>query len=74
MKIEMSDDEALVLFEWLARLDDKAAFPVEDEAEEQVLWKIHGQLEKVLREPFLANYRELVSAARERVKAAFGAG
>lgn len=72
MKLELSDDEALVLFEWLARLDEKNALPVEDEAEEQVLWKIHGQLEKVLREPFAMNYRELVAAARVRIKRQWG--
>ena len=74
MKLELTDDQALVLFEWLARLDEQDAFPVEDPAEEQVLWCLHGQLEKTLSEPFRANYRELVQQARSRVKASFGSG
>ncbi len=74
MKLELTDDQALVLFEWLARLDEREAFPVEDPAEEQVLWCLHGQLEKVLSEPFRADYRELVEQARARVRASFGAG
>jgi hypothetical protein len=74
MKLELTDDQALVLFEWLARLDEQDAFPVEDPAEEQVLWCLHGQLEKALSEPFRANYRELVEQARARVRASFGAG
>lgn len=73
MKLDLTDDQALVLFEWLARLDAAEAFPVEDPAEEQVLWCLHGQLEKVLSEPFRADYRELVEQARARVKASFGA-
>ncbi|MBA3391693.1 MAG: hypothetical protein H0T89_03565 [Deltaproteobacteria bacterium] len=74
MTLELTDDQALVLFEWLARLDERDAFPCEDEAEEQVLWLLHGQLEKVLAEPFRANYRELVEMARIRVKANQKAG
>jgi hypothetical protein len=74
MKLELTDDQALVFFEWLARLDQQDAFPCEDEAEELVLWSLHGQLEKVLAEPFRANYRELVEAARTRVKANQKAG
>lgn len=34
--IELSGDEALVLFEWLAKLDE--AKLVEGEAEKRVLW------------------------------------
>src|SRR5687768_11320449 len=74
MKLELTDDQALVLFEWLSRLDEHNEFPVEDPAEEQVLWSLHGQLEKALTEPFRPDYRELVQQDRERVKASFGAG
>ncbi len=74
MKLELTDDEALVFFEWLARFDERDAFPVEDAAEEQVLWSLHGQLEKVLVEPFRPDYRVLVKQARERVKANESAG
>jgi hypothetical protein len=57
LKLELTSDEALVLFEWLARLDEREAFPCEDPAEERVLWTLHAQLEKLLAEPFQANYR-----------------
>ena len=69
MKLELSQDEALVLFEWLSRLNERDAFPCEDPAEQQVLWSLHAQLEKVMVEPFLENYRALVAEARARVKA-----
>jgi hypothetical protein len=74
MKLELNDDQALVFFEWLARTDEKGFAPVDDAAEELVLWCLHGQLEKTLSEPFRSNYRELVQQARERVKASFQAG
>ena len=73
MKLELSDDEALVLFDWLSRVDEANAFAAEDAAEEQVLWTLHGQLETALSEQFRPNYRELVTQARARVKATFGA-
>jgi hypothetical protein len=73
MTLELTRDQALVLFDWLARLDEAEAFPVEDAAEEQVLWCLHGQLEKALSEQFRADYRELVEQARTRVKATFKA-
>lgn len=69
MKLELTQDEALVIFEWLARLDEKDALPCEDPAEQQVLWSLHGQLEKVLVEPLRPNYRELVEEARARIRA-----
>jgi len=68
MKLELTQDEALVLFEWLSRLDERDAFPCDDPAEEQVLWSLHGQLQKVLVEPFQENYGELVQQARMRVR------
>ena len=74
MKLELTEDEALVLFEWLSRLDEQDTFPCEDPAEQQVLWALHGQLEKVMAEPFRSNYRELVAQARSRVKANQRAG
>jgi hypothetical protein len=63
--LELSADEALVLFDWLARTSD-ADHPVafDDHAEKVVLWNLECQLEEVLVEPFSENYRALVHAAR----------
>jgi hypothetical protein len=69
MKLELTADEALVFYEWLARLDERDAFLCEDPAEQRILWTLHGQLEKALVEPFQRNYRELVEQARGRVRA-----
>lgn len=74
MKLELTDDQALVLFDWLARLDEQNAFPVEDRAEQQVLWSLHGQLEKTLTAQFRPDYDQLVQSARARVRARLEAG
>jgi hypothetical protein len=64
--IELSHDEALVLFEWLARVD--GSLPVVDPTEQDVLWRIEGQLEKTLVEPLAADYKDAVDAARSRLR------
>lgn len=69
MTIELTPDQALVLFEWLARNDERNSFPVEDHAEEIVFWLLHAQLEKVLREPIDPAYVRLLEDARARVRA-----
>lgn len=67
--ISLSRDQALVLFEWLARTgaaDQPAAF--EDQAEQRVLWDLESALESVLTEPLREDYRELVETARARLR------
>jgi hypothetical protein len=65
--IELSADEALVLFEWLAGLETaKVAI---GEAEQRVLWRIEGVLEKSLVDPFAKDYAELVEQPRGRILA-----
>ncbi len=67
VSIELSADEALVLFEWLAGLE--AAKVAIGDAEQRVLWRIEGVLEKSLVEPFAKDYAELVEQARKRILA-----
>lgn len=66
--VELSTDEALVLFDWLARTSDNGA-PVAftDAAEQRVLWNLECLLERVLVEPLSADYIALVQEARRAV-------
>ncbi len=64
MMFELSRAEALVLFEWLASLDD---LPAEAAAEQRVLWRVEGELERRLAEVLAPNYDELVADARRHV-------
>src|ERR1700752_2292884 len=64
VQINLSRAEALVIFDLLARLDDTDSIKCEDPAERRVLWKIEGQLEKILTEPLAPNYQELLARAR----------
>ena len=67
--IKLTKDEALVLFEFLSRFnenDNKEIF--QDQAEEKTLWIIEGQLEKILVEPFMPNYQDIIQEARDRIR------
>ncbi|BCW60266.1 MULTISPECIES: hypothetical protein [Micrococcaceae] len=65
--IELDEDQALVLFDWLCHLNDGKAPVVTHQAEKRVLWDIQSDLESVLVAPFEANYTELLAQARYRV-------
>ncbi|WP_307038862.1 hypothetical protein [Agromyces ramosus] len=68
--LELSSEEALVLFEWLARAEDEDALESTfvDKAEQLVLWSVEGQLEKELVAPFRTDYDRLLQAARDAVR------
>jgi hypothetical protein len=66
--LKLSQAEALVLFEMLARLDSEQSIPLADRAEQRVLWRLEGQLENALIEPLDPNYHQLVAEARHAVR------
>ncbi len=67
--IKLNKDQALVLFEFLARFSDEGHKNIfKDHAEEIILWKIEGQLEKILVEPFMPNYPDILIEARNRIR------
>jgi len=67
ISLELTPAEALVFFEWLARSDSENKLAVAHPAEQEVLWSLEGQLERVLKEPLAADYRALLQEARRKV-------
>lgn len=65
--IRLSKAEALVLFDWLAGQDLTETVRFSHPSEEKVLWRMQGQLESVLAEPFASNYKSLLAEARNVV-------
>ncbi len=45
LSIELTNNEALVLIEFLLRFRDKEKLSIEDKAEEQILWDLSAMLE-----------------------------
>jgi hypothetical protein len=68
LSLELTADEALVFFEWLARFNQNDLVTFEDAAEQRVLWNLEARLEKSLVAPFKPNYAELLAGARNRVR------
>lgn len=68
VQIEITKDEALVLFEFLSRFSETATFEIEDQAEERALWNLTCVLEKILVEPFHPDYLDIIKAARDRLR------
>jgi hypothetical protein len=63
--VTLERDEALVLFDWLASRDAHGGGESKpNPAEQQVLWKVEGQLEAALPDGLAADYRERVVRAR----------
>ena len=48
VRLDLTSDEALVLFELLARFNDDEILSVKDQAEERALWNLHCLLQKQL--------------------------
>ena len=70
VKVDLTKDEALVLFEWLARNDAASGqLVIEDESERNVLWVLEGLLERLLVEPLRVDYKERLAEARAKVLA-----
>jgi hypothetical protein len=69
VNLQLSLDAALVLFEWIHRVEEEGRFKqvVHESAEVVALWAMSGVLEKALAEPFDPNYKKLVQAASKRL-------
>lgn len=65
--VRLSYDEALVLFEWLSVMGERDSCGFAHPAEEMVLWKIEGLLERSLLALLQPDYDALLQQARERV-------
>ncbi|ACC97909.1 hypothetical protein Emin_0350 [Elusimicrobium minutum Pei191] len=69
LKIEINEDEAIVLYEWLNNFNNGRACPVERaSAEKQALWDLQNSIAKALPQINTAAYDVRLGKARENVK------
>ena len=67
MKIELTNEETLVLFHWLnnnAHRDEV----FQDKSEQIVMWDIECQLEKILSHPYSDQYMQALKPAQTDIK------
>ena len=63
--LSLSDDEALVLFEWLSKFNEEEHPSLfQDQAEQRVLWDLEAVLEEVISVTFDKDYINILSKAR----------
>jgi len=63
-KIELSNNEAIVLMEFLLRFSDDDKLEIEHEAEKQILYNLCASLESEMPEILDPKYKELLEKAR----------
>jgi hypothetical protein len=68
VQMNLSRDEAIVLFEFLSRYTDTARLSIEDQAEQRVLWDLCCILESQLHEPISPHYEQVLERSREVVR------
>lgn len=67
--LSLTNDEALVLLDWLIRFNEEENSSVfDDQSEERVLFDLEAVLEKSIVEIFDGNYRKTLANARENVR------
>jgi hypothetical protein len=67
--VEFTQNESLVLYEWLSNFNQKE-WPglFEDQSEERILFDLESSLETVLSETFAKNYPESLANARQAIR------
>jgi len=68
IKLEITKDEALVLFEMLSRYSDTDNLSIEHQSEQRALWNLTCVFEKTISEAFDVNYKKALQVARERLQ------
>lgn len=66
--IQLTPEEALVVFEWLSRFNESGDSTFRDQAEQRVLWGIEAALESNLVASLDPQYDRLLAEARDRVR------
>lgn len=66
--LTLSRNEALVLYDFLARFEDSDTLSIQDQAESRILWNLCSDLERSLTELLTADYFALLQEARDKIR------
>lgn len=67
MKIELTNEEALILFHWLNN-NERRDEVFQDKSEQIIMWDIECQLENFLSEPHSDQYLQALKSAQNNIK------
>ncbi len=68
IEIKLTNDEALVFFDFLSRFSEDKELKIKDQAEERILWDLTCALEAKLVEPLQDDYDKKLEDARTKVR------
>ena len=68
IKVEITKDEALVLYEFLSRYSDTENLEIEHQSEQRALWNLTCVFEKTISEAFDSDYKISLESARKRLE------
>ncbi len=68
INLNLTNEEALVFFDWISRFNEDEKYVFQDQAEQRVLWDIEAMLEKQLVEPLDEKYSILLKSARDKIR------
>jgi hypothetical protein len=68
VRLEVTSDEALVLFEFLSRYAESDQLSIEDQAEQRALRNLQCLFERQLVEALRPDYESLLAAARDGLR------
>jgi hypothetical protein len=68
VSLDLTADEALVLFEFLSRYSDSERLETVDQAEQRALWNLCALLERSLVPSFDPDYADQLASARGRLR------
>jgi hypothetical protein len=66
--VTLTEDEAIVLYAWLSRIDESDSADFADQAEQRLLWDLIAMLETQIDSVLSAQYQDEVAIARSRVR------
>lgn len=67
--IKFSEEEALVLLEWLHKFnEEERSTLIQDQSEKRVLFDLEAELETVVSNVFDNNYQEALLKARQKIR------
>lgn len=67
--IKFSEEEALVLLEWLHKFnEEERPTLIQDQSEERILFDLEAELETVVSITFDIDYEEALSKARQKIR------
>lgn len=68
VSIDLTADEAFVLYDLLVRYTDSGRLVTIDQAEQRALWNVCALFERALVPPFDPDYADQLAAARGRLR------